>query len=253
MISLNVFVPHTETAELIFHDFMFPGRPTFLLSSLFFCLTWGWYWQKTAATQNNIHSSLYCLLKPHSFKVPLSLATISRWIPLWPGNYLPAVALGRGRGRGALVNRCGGGLVDWGATPLLRAHGAAVGATLVLVVVRHVGHQLAPWTSLSTGPRGSAASSDTRSQLAVHLKKKKHKGQEVTPSHLPHFPHSVAVLLMPDTDPQECKIQQHFFVWFIPWRDVRLNYAELDQFQYVNLTHRCSVETPWDVLWSVGF
>lgn len=101
-----------------------------------------------------------------------SVATISRWIPLWPGNYLPAVALGRGRGRGALVNRCGGGLVDWGATPLLRAHGAAMGATLVLVVVRHVGHQLAPWTSLSTGPRGSAASSDTRSQLAVHLKKK---------------------------------------------------------------------------------
>lgn len=81
---------------------------------------------------------------------------------------------------------------------------------------------------------------------------KKNKGQEVTPSHLPHFPHSVPVLLIPDTDPHECKIQRHF-VRFIPWRDVRLNYAELHQFQYVNLTHRCSVGTPWDVLWSVGF
>lgn len=53
-----------------------------------------------------------------------------------PGNYLPAVALGGGRGGGALVNRCGG-LVDWRGAPLLRAHGAAMGASMVMLVVRH--------------------------------------------------------------------------------------------------------------------
>lgn len=72
------------------------------------------------------------------------------------------------------MNRCGG-LVDWHGGPLLRAHGAAVGASLVVLVVRHGGHRLAPWTSLSTGPRRSGASSDTfsHSLLAVHLKNKR--------------------------------------------------------------------------------
>lgn len=58
------------------------------------------------------------------------------------------------------MNRCGG-LVDWHGGPLLGAQGTAVGASLVVLVVRHGGHQLAPWTSLSTGHRGSGASSDT--------------------------------------------------------------------------------------------
>lgn len=73
--------------------------------------------------------------------------------------YLPAVPL-RGRGGwGALVDRCGG--LDWHRTPLLRAYGAAVGASLVLMMVRHGGHQSAPWTSLSTEPHRSGTSSDT--------------------------------------------------------------------------------------------
>lgn len=62
---------------------------------------------------------------------------------LWLKNYLPAVALGRGGGGGALVNWCGG-LVDWRGAPLLRAHGAAMGASLVVLVMGHGGHQLAP-------------------------------------------------------------------------------------------------------------
>ena len=75
------------------------------------------------------------------------------------------------------MNRCGG-LVDWRGAPLLGTHGAAMGASLVVLVVRHGGHRLAPWTSLSTGPCRSGASSDTssRSLLAVHLK----HNQEVT-------------------------------------------------------------------------
>lgn len=95
------------------------------------------------------------------------------------------------------MNRCGG-LIDWRGAPLLRAHGAA----MVVLVVRHCGHQLAPWTSLSTGPCRSGASSDSVSSslLAVHLKK---QGQEVTLLHLPHLPHSIAVLLfIPETEPQ---------------------------------------------------
>lgn len=96
----------------------------------------------------------------------------------WPENYLPTVALGRRRGGGALVNRCGG-LVHGREAPVLRAHGAALGASLVVMVVRHGRHQLALWTSLSTGPHRSRASSDTssRSVLVVHLK---HRHQEVT-------------------------------------------------------------------------
>lgn len=37
-----------------------------------------------------------------------------------------------------------GGLVDWRGAPLLRAHGAAVRASLIVLVVRHGGHQVAP-------------------------------------------------------------------------------------------------------------
>lgn len=55
-------------------------------------------------------------------------------------NYLPAVALGGRRGGGALVN-WRGGLVDWRGAPLLRAQGAAVGAALVVLVVRHGGYR----------------------------------------------------------------------------------------------------------------
>lgn len=98
------------------------------------------------------------------------------------------------------MNRCGG-LVDWRGAPLLRAHGAAVGASLVVLVVRHGGHQLTLCTSLSTGPHRSGASSDTssRSLIAVHLK---NKGQEVTLSHLLRLPHSLTVLMfMPDAEP----------------------------------------------------
>lgn len=92
--------------------------------------------------------------------------------PLWLGNYLSAVTLGRWRGGGALVN-WSGGLVDRRGAPLLRAHGAA----MVVLVVRHGGHQLAPWTSLSTGPCRSGASSGAVSQahclLFIWRKKKK--------------------------------------------------------------------------------
>lgn len=51
------------------------------------------------------------------------------------------------------MNRCRG-LVDRRGAPLLRAHSTAMGASLVVLVVRHVGHRLALWTSLSTGPHG---------------------------------------------------------------------------------------------------
>lgn len=78
------------------------------------------------------------------------------------------------------MNRCGG-LIDWRGAPLLRAHGAAMGASMIVLVVRHGRHQLAPCTSLSTGPCRSGASSETVSSsvLAVHLK---NEGQEVTQS-----------------------------------------------------------------------
>lgn len=83
-----------------------------------------------------------------------------------------------------------GGLVDRHGAPLLGAHGAA----MVVLVVRHGGHQLAPWASLSTGPCRPGASSDrvSSSLLAVRLKEK--HVQEVTSLHLPHLPHSVAVV-----------------------------------------------------------
>ena len=101
----------------------------------------------------------------------LSFKVLPSGFLLLPENYLPAVTLGGGRGGGALVNRSAG-LVHWRGAPLLRAHGAAVGAPLVVMMLRHVGHQLAVWTSLSTGPLRSGASSDTSSGslLAVHLK-----------------------------------------------------------------------------------
>lgn len=88
------------------------------------------------------------------------------------------------------MNRSGG-LVDWRGAPLLRAHGAA----MVVLLVSHGGYQLALWTSLSTGPCRSGASSDSISSslLAVHLKTK--QVQEVTLLHLPHLPHSVTLLL----------------------------------------------------------
>lgn len=55
-------------------------------------------------------------------------------------------------------------LVHRRRAPLLRAHGAAVGASLLIVlVVRHCGHRAALWTSLCTRPRRSGASSDTSS------------------------------------------------------------------------------------------
>lgn len=90
---------------------------------------------------------------------------------LQPENYLPAVTLGGGRGGGALVNWCGG-FVDRRGTPLLRAHGAAMGASLVVLVMRHGWHQSAPQTSFSTESHGLGASSDTSSHalLSVHLK-----------------------------------------------------------------------------------
>lgn len=180
IIVVTVFVSHTKTAESIFHDLLVPGRLSSLQSASFSvawtnCLTRGWHWQKTAATQNDFHSSLYYLCSSHIHsKCCYAYELFLDGFLLWPGNYLPAVALGRGRGGGALVNRCGG-LVDWRGAPLLRAHGAAVVASLVVLVVRHGGHRLAPWTSLSTGPRRSGASSDTfsHSLLAVHLKNKR--------------------------------------------------------------------------------
>lgn len=98
------------------------------------------------------------------------------------------------------MNWCGG-LIDGCGAPLLRAHGAAMGASIVLVV-RHDRHQLAPFTSLSTGPCRSGASSKTVSSsvLAVHLKS---EGQEVRLLHLPLLPHSIAVsLFVPDTEQQ---------------------------------------------------
>lgn len=99
------------------------------------------------------------------------------------------------------MNRCGG-LIDWRGAPLLRAHGAAMGASMIVLVVRHGRHQLAPCTSLSTGPCRSGASSETVSSsvLAVHLK---NEGQEVTQLYLHHLPHSTAALLfVPDREPQ---------------------------------------------------
>lgn len=72
------------------------------------------------------------------------------------------------------MNWCGA-LVDGREAPLLRAHGAAMGASLVVLVVRHVGRQLTLCTSLNTGPCRSGASSEaawqhtsSRSRLAVH-------------------------------------------------------------------------------------
>ncbi|KAF3843230.1 hypothetical protein F7725_002079 [Dissostichus mawsoni] len=59
-----------------------------------------------------------------------------------PGNYLPAFALGRRRGGGALVDRRGC-FEDRREAPVLRAHGAALVASLVVLEVRHDGHQLA--------------------------------------------------------------------------------------------------------------
>lgn len=98
-------------------------------------------------------------------------------------DYLTAVPLRGRRGWGALVNRCGG-LVDWRGTPLLGAYGAALEATLVLLV-RHGGHHSAPWTSLSTEPCRSGTSSSTSLLPAAHLK---HKCQEVTRFHPLIFP-----------------------------------------------------------------
>ena len=78
-----------------------------------------------------------------------------------------------------------GSFVHWRGAPLLGAHCAALGASLV-VVMRHGGPRSALWTSLSTGPHRSGASSDTSSHslLAAHLK---HKSQEVIPLHHSSF------------------------------------------------------------------
>lgn len=116
-----------------------------------------------------------------------------------PGNYLPAVALGRRRGGGALVDRRGG-FVDRREAPVLRAHGAALVASLVVLEVRHDGHQLALQISLR-----SRASSDTSSLLAVHLKNKKVRKSQS--SHL-RLPYSHTVLLFTPADTSHAAIHQ---------------------------------------------
>lgn len=104
-------------------------------------------------------------------------------------HYLPAVSLGRRRGGGTLLNRCGG-LAHWREAPLLGAQGAAVEASLVLMVLRHGGHQSALWSFLSTGTHRLGTSSKTSSHLqpAAHLK---HKGQEVILQHSFSLPCSI--------------------------------------------------------------
>lgn len=70
--------------------------------------------------------------------------------------------------RGGLIDRCG--------APLLGAHGTALGATLVVLVVRHGGHWLARWTSLNTGTYRSEASSDSLKLTAFCSSEKQSSG-----------------------------------------------------------------------------
>lgn len=102
--------------------------------------------QQSTGTCCSVHPSLSCFRWSHiCLKLLQSLETISSYTS--PVAYLPAVALGGGRGGGALVNGCGD-LVDRRGAPLLRAHGAP----MVVLVMGHDGHRLPPQTSLSTMP-----------------------------------------------------------------------------------------------------
>lgn len=96
------------------------------------------------------------------------------YFPLWSETYLPAVTLGGGRRGGALVNWCGG-LVDRRGIPLLGAQGAAGGASLVVLMMRHGGHRGPPSTLSPADLEHPQALSI--SLLSVHLK---NKGQGVT-------------------------------------------------------------------------
>lgn len=132
--------------------------------------------QQLAGTCSSIHPSLSCFRWSHiCLKLLQSLKTISSYTS--PVAYLPAVTLGGGRGGGALVNGCGD-LVDRRGAPLLWAHGAP----MVVLVMGHDGHRLAPWTSLSTTPCRCWASSDRfpGSLLAVHLENKVRKSHYCT-------------------------------------------------------------------------
>lgn len=132
--------------------------------------------QQSAGTCSSIHPSLSCFRWSHiCLKLLQPLKIISLYTS--PVAYLPAVALGGGRGGGALVNGCGD-LVDRRGAPLLRAHGAP----MVVLVMGHDGHRVAPWTSLSTTPCRCWASSDRfpGSLLAVHLENKVRKSHYCT-------------------------------------------------------------------------
>lgn len=90
--------------------------------------------------------------------------------PLWSDTYLPAVTLGRGRRGGALVNWCGG-LVDRRGIPLLRAQGAAGGASLVVLVMRHGGYRDPPSTLSPANLEHPQALSISR--LSLYLNKQR--------------------------------------------------------------------------------
>ena len=108
-----------------------------------------------------------------------------------------------------------GGFVDRREAPVLRAHGAALVASLVVLEVRHDGHQLALQISLR-----SRASSDTSSLLAVHLKNKKVRKSQS--SHL-RLRHSHAVLLFTPADTSHAAIHQttRGLVGFSLYRTIR--------------------------------
>lgn len=73
------------------------------------------------------------------------------------------------------MNWCGG-LIERCGAPLLGAHGAALGASRVVLVVRHGGHWLALWTSLNTGTCRSEASSDSLKLTAFCSSEKQRSG-----------------------------------------------------------------------------
>lgn len=148
------------------------------------------------------------------------------------GNYLTAVALGRGRRRSALVHWCWV-LIDLCGAPLLRTHGAALGASLV---VRHGGHWLAPRTS----PQHWAMQIWSILWHCLKLTVCCLSGRQGTGSS------TITSVSCSSFCSSQCCLyhtQMLILVWILKFH----------QFQCGNLAHSCSVKIPGAILWSKGF